>query len=95
MANEKSAIERFEETNKRFETLKDRRRKVQVQIETTKAQLLEACADAKAEFGTDNLNELRDLYRNREAENLQKVIDFTAAVDEAEQELVTIEQKAA
>lgn len=95
MANEKSAIERFEETNKRFETLKERRRRVQVQIETTKAQLLEACADAKTEFGTDNLNELRELYRNREAENLQKVTDFTAAVDEAEQELVTIEQKAA
>lgn len=92
---DKTAIEKFEETNKRFDALKKRRERIQVDIEATKRQFNEACADAKTEFGTADVNELRELYRNREAENNQKVADFTRAVDETEQEVALIEQKAA
>lgn len=95
MAETKNAVAMLEESKKKFETLVQKRTRIQVELETAKRQFLEASEEAKSEFGTADLGELRELYRNREAENNAKAVEFAMAVEDLEAQLAEIEQKAA
>lgn len=94
MADNKNAVAMLDESKKKLEVLTQRRTRIQVELETARRQFQEACDEAKKEFGTSDLGELRELYRTREAENNTKALDFAMAVEEAEAQLHEIEQKA-
>lgn len=83
----------FEEHNRRVNQLNERRQAVQVQLETARQQYDLAVADAKAAFGTADLDELRAKLAAAEQANAKAVSDFITALDTFE-ELVARMEKA-
>jgi hypothetical protein len=90
----KNAIPTFEAGKKKFEQLVQRRTRLQVELEASRKQFLEASREAEVEFGTSNVNELREQFKSKEATKLQDILEFVMGVDELEAELNDIEEKA-
>lgn len=87
----KSTAQILEEAKTRHQRLADRRQRVQVELEAAARQLEEAQDEAEREFGTRDLEALRELYAQREKENEQKVQEFVANLDELETALNEVE----
>lgn len=90
-----SSVEILEQQKKRLRALEDRRTRAQVRLESERKSLVEAQEEAKKLFGTDNLDELRELYKRRHTENDQKIMDFVLALDDIEKSLSDIERQLA
>lgn len=89
---EKTAVELLEEQKKRYEKLVARRGTLQGELTAAQRQLKEAEEEALREFGTANLDELRALLKQRQAENDQKTMEFMDVLDACEDQLKAIEQ---
>jgi polyhydroxyalkanoate synthesis regulator protein len=89
----KTPIQALEEQKKRHQALSERATRLRVEFETATRQLQEAQQEAAKEFGTQNLDELRALYRTREEDNERKVFEFTLALDELEKSLAEAERQ--
>ena len=94
-AASKTAAQLLEEQKARFNALAERRNRVAVELETAARQYAEAEAEAVREFGTGNLDELRQLYTTNEAENERRVRQFITEVDAVETTLSDIEKQLA
>jgi hypothetical protein len=90
---EKNAVALLKEQKERLEKLRERRTRVAGELGARKQQLADACAEAKKEFGTDNLEEMRALYSRREAANDEVVMNFILQLDDVEQKLADIERQ--
>jgi hypothetical protein len=91
----KTSTQLLEEHKSRYAALVQRRTKVEVERESARRQYAEAQEEALREFGTGDLEALRQLYLQSEAENERKVQQFAreldaleTAVGDAEQQLV-------
>lgn len=93
MSDTKNAIALLKEQKERLEKLRDRRTRVAGELGAKRQQLADACAEAKREFGTDNLDELRKLFASRETANDEVVMDFVLLLDDAETKLADIERQ--
>lgn len=89
---EKTAVELLEEQKKRYEKLVARRGALQGELTAAQRQFKEAEEEALREFGTANLDELRALLKQRQAENDQKTMEFMDVLDACEEQLKAIEQ---
>lgn len=93
MAQTKSSTQILEESGKRLAALAERRTRAQVRLETEKRALEEARAEAKRLFGTDDVEELRKLFRASQEDNDRKVVEFVLALDDVDQKLGDIERQ--
>lgn len=87
-----SSTQVFEQQVKRHEALKKRHNEALVAVQAARTSLAQAQAEAKAEFGTDNLEELRELYSKLDRDNDQAVVDFVMALDEVESQVQDVER---
>lgn len=85
----------LEQQKKRHADLAHRRTLAQGQLEAEKRALEEARAEARREFGTDDLSALRALYEKTLAENDEAVVGFMLSLDEIEQAVATVEKQLA
>ena len=85
----------LEQGKARHQKLAQRLTKVQVEVETATRQLRDAQEEAQREFGTSDLNSLRALYEQREADNARMVAEFVAQLDSLEQALSDVERQLA
>jgi hypothetical protein len=91
----KSAAQLLEESKLKLNRLAERRTRAQALLEAERQRLEEARAEARAEFGTDDLEALRRLYAERNAENNIKVLEFMDGVEAAERQLADVERQLA
>jgi hypothetical protein len=73
--------------------LAERRTRAQVRLENEKRALEEARAEAKRLFGTDDVDELRKLFRASQEDNDRKVVEFVLALDSVDEKLGDIERQ--
>lgn len=90
---QKTSVQILDEQKKRLAALQERRTRLQVRLETERKALQEAQEEAQALFGTSDLDALRALYRERQADNDRKVVDFVMALDDIDQRLGDIERQ--
>ena len=93
MAQTKSSAQVLEESARRLAALAERRTRAQVKLENEKRALEEARAEAKRLFGTDDVEELRKLFRASKEDNDRKVVDFVFALDSVDEKLGDIERQ--
>lgn len=93
MSQEKTAVEQLELHKKRWTALKERHTRAQVKLEADKAALEEALAQARALFGTDDLDALRALYKEMQSANELAVMEFGLELDTVERSLADIERQ--
>lgn len=91
----KTAAQLLEESKLKLNRLAERRTRAQALLEAERQRLEEARAEARAEFGTDDLEALRKLYAERSAENNAKVFEFMDSVETAERQLADVERQLA
>ena len=90
---QKTPVETLEENKRRHASLKERHTRVHVKLEAERQALEDAKANARAQFGTDDLAQLREMFRARQGENEQKVFEFVLALDEVDRKLTDIERQ--
>lgn len=90
---QKTSVQILDEQKKRLANLQERRTRLQVRLETERKALQDAQEEAQTLFGTSDLDALRALYRERQADNDRKVVDFVMALDEIDQRLADIERQ--
>jgi RNase adaptor protein for sRNA GlmZ degradation len=93
MSLEKTTVQILEEQRRRHASLLERRTRAQVRLENEKKVLKEAQEEAMRLFGTSDLTALRTMYKDVQAENENKVMDFIFVLDEVESSLVNIERQ--
>lgn len=91
----KTAAQVLEENKARYQSLAERRQRVQVELEAAARQLEEAQNEAERDFGTRDLAELRNLYTQREQENERLVTEFVSELDALEASLAEVERQLA
>lgn len=67
--------------------------RLKVELETAQEGLENVKREAREEYGTDNVDELREKYRKMQADNLQQMAAFELLVTEAEGVLAKIEEE--
>lgn len=93
MSQTKSSTQILEESAKRLAALAERRTRAQVRLENEKRALEEARAEAKRLFGTDDVEELRKLFRASQEDNDRKVVEFVLALNSVDEKLGDIERQ--
>ena len=89
----KTSTQLLEEHKSRYAALVQRRTKVEVERESARRQYAEAQEEALREFGTGDLEALRQLYLQSEAENERKVQQFGRELDALESAVVDAEHQ--
>jgi hypothetical protein len=84
----------FESQKQRLSVLSERRTRMEVARENNQKLLAEARAEAEKLFGTSDLEQLRTLFREGEASNVQAVMDFMMSLDSVEEQLASIDRQA-
>lgn len=87
-----SAIEQLEQQKARLDQLNARRNRIQGQLEAARQQYAEAVAEAQSAYGTADLDKLRELLVQKEAENAAAIAEFIRAMDEFETIVSRIEK---
>ena len=87
-----SAIEQLEQQKARLDQLNARRNRIQGQLEAARQQYAEAVAEAQSAYGTADLDKLRELLVQKEAENAAAIAEFIRAMDEFEAIVSRIEK---
>lgn len=87
-----SAIEQLEQQKARLDQLNARRNRIQGQLEAARQQYAEAVAEATTAYGTADLDKLREMLIQKEAENAAAVAEFIRALDEFEGIVARIEK---
>lgn len=86
-----TALEQLEQSKQRVERANSRRQRIQVQLEAARQQYTEAVKEAEAAYGTADLNQLRTLLAQQEADNEKAILEFVRAVNEFEGFIARIE----
>ncbi|MNR71628.1 hypothetical protein D3C71_22590 [compost metagenome] len=87
-----TSIEQFEKQKTRFASLQERRTRAEALRDAERANLERTREEARNLLGTDNVEELRRLYQEGEAENALKVAELDYALTEMEQKLGDIDR---
>lgn len=86
-----AALALLEQHKKRIEQLAARQTRIQVQLETARAQYAQAVEQAQAAYGTADLDALRNLLAQKVKANNEAVQAFVQAVEEFDAHLSRIE----
>lgn len=86
-------VQRIEALKKRWPEAMARRDRLAALKEAADAQLAELRAEAAAAFGTDDLNALRAMLQEQEAQREKIVVEGEATIAQFESELSEIERR--
>lgn len=86
-----SALEQLEQLKKRLDALTTRRTQAQVKLEAARQQYAEAVKEAKDNYGTAELDELRAILVRQEEANNAALAEFTRGLDQFENFISRIE----
>lgn len=84
-------IEKLEQAKERLALLGERSTRAKVRLENEVEALGLARAEARTLFGTDSVEQLRAILAHTVAENQQKLTQFSADLQKAEQALSEVE----
>jgi hypothetical protein len=82
--SEKEAIDKLQQLKEKERTLNEKLIRMKAESSSVSKELDALKADARAEFGTDNLEELRALYRKNMEENSASIIQFSKGLEDIE-----------
>lgn len=83
----------IEELQKRFQGLNEQKIKVETQREHALAQLNDLKAQAKEIYGSDNVDELKQILDQMKASNEEKRSQYQASLDSIDADLSAIDEK--
>ena len=78
---------------KRYDALNEKKIKAETNQEAAEKRLKELREQALRDYGTDNLDELRQKLAELKAENERKRSEYQVHLDEIESKLATVEQQ--
>lgn len=80
----------IERNRARHDALRDERVRVERDIETNEQRLTEALEEAKAKFGTDDIEKLREIVRENYRANTADTDAYVATITQIEQDLAAL-----
>ncbi len=83
----------IDELKQRYTVLHERKIKASTTLDHAKEQLDKLQKQAREQYGTDNVEELRAKLAALEAENERRRAEYQADLERIETELATVEQK--
>ncbi|MDX1948317.1 MAG: phage scaffolding protein [Pirellulaceae bacterium] len=83
----------LEELQQRFESLNTRKIQAGTRLEAAQKQLADLQRQAREQYGTDDVAELRAKLETMKAENDQKRRTYQAQLDKIDADLAAVEQK--
>jgi predicted nucleic acid-binding Zn-ribbon protein len=86
-----AAVQDFEQLQQRYEQLKTERIQAETRLEAAKKQLAELQKQARKDWGTDDLEDLRKKLTTLQAENERKRREYQESLDVIEAGLKKIE----
>jgi hypothetical protein len=80
----------IERNRARHDTLRTEKVRIERDIETNEQRLAEALATAKAKFGTDDIEQLREMVRENYRTNTENTDAYAAKIDQIERNLAAL-----
>ncbi|MBS3759644.1 MAG: hypothetical protein KGY61_13395 [Desulfobacterales bacterium] len=93
MTDQKTKKQTIDELKARYENLNKRKIQAEANLENARNQLEELKAQARQEFGTDDVASLKKMLADMEAENERKRAAYQESLDSIEKELNTVAEK--
>jgi|GEM_PF-1170231 len=91
--NDDDLLADIERLQGRHDSLKDKRIRAEERLKTAEEKLKSLRKQAKKEFGTDDLNELKTKLSGMQEENARRTREYTSALDEIERRLAEVEER--
>lgn len=83
----------IEELRRRYDDLNQKRIRTDANLQNARKRLEELKEQARKEFGTDDLDELRAKLTEMKSENERKRSEYQESLDKIERELAEVEQQ--
>lgn len=83
----------IEELRQRYDDLNQKRIRTDANLQNARKRLEELKEQARKEFGTDDLDELREKLTEMKSENERKRSEYQESLDKIERELSEVEQQ--
>ena len=93
MTNQKTNKQTIDELKARYEALNKRKIQAEANLENAKNQLEELKAQARSEFGTDDIASLEKMLTDMEADNERKRAAYQESLDSIEKDLTAVAEK--
>jgi len=93
MTDPKTDKQTIDELKARYEDLNKRKIQAEANLENARNQLEELKAQARSEFGTDDIAALKKMLADMEAENEQKRAAYQKNLDRIETDLASVAEK--
>lgn len=93
MTNEKAEKQRIEDLKARYEALNKRKIQAEANLENARNQLEELKTQARSEFGTDDIEALKKMLTDMQAENERKRAAYQENLDRIETDLAAVAEK--
>lgn len=93
MTDQKTKKQTIDELKARYENLNKRKIQAEANLENARNQLEELKAQARSEFGTDDIEALKKMLADMEAENERKRAAYQESLDSIEKDLNTVAEK--
>lgn len=87
-----TSLQQFQQQRARHTDLTNRRNRAEATRTAEMHQLDRARQECEQLFGTSDVAKLREMYREKEAENEQSVMELTLGLDTCERQLADIEK---
>ena len=81
----------FAELKQRFDSLSHEQTRIKAQQETVQNQLDEVKRQAREQFGTDDLDELKSRLKSMQSENEKQRVKYRSQLDKIEKQLADVE----
>lgn len=83
----------IEELKKRYENLHRKKIQAETNLENARKQLEELKAQARKEYGTDDIGALKEKLAEMQAENERRRAEYQQRLDRIEADLAAVEEK--
>lgn len=93
MTDPKADKQTIDELKARYESLNKRKIQAEANLENARNQLEELKAQARSEFGTDDIEALEKMLADMQAENEQKRAAYQESLDRIEKDLAAVAEK--
>lgn len=93
MTNQKTDKQSIDDLKARYEALNKRKIQAEANLENAKNQLEELKAQARSEFGTDDIEALQKMLTDMQTENERKRAAYQENLDRIEKDLADVAEK--
>src|SRR6056297_383111 len=93
MTDQKTKKQTIDELKARYENLNKRKIQAEANLENARNQLEELKAQARSEFGTDDIEALKKMLADMQAENEQKRAAYQENLDQIEKDLAAVAER--